>query len=149
MQSTTWPPRPQSLLSRYENTTGTTPQGPEPERAGTNGTGERAICAYVARDWRYGRGDPFCGEPAANGSAYCIRHQRLCQIAPGSETAADASRALAKVADTAPPPPPELGYLEALPVAEREIDGEVVGELSRALDLDAAIADAVARDGEP
>jgi hypothetical protein len=147
MQST-WPPRPQSLSSHYENTTGTFVQGPETERAGTNGIGEGAICAYVARDWRYGRGDPFCGEPAAKGSAYCIRHHRLCQIAPGSE-AADASRALSEVADTAPPPPPELGYLEALPVADREIDGEVISELSRALDLDGAIADAAAREGEP
>jgi len=63
--------------------------------------------------------------------------------------AADASRALAKIADTAPSPPPELGYLEALPVAEREIDGDVVSELSRTLDLDAAIADAATREGEP
>ena len=110
--------------------------------------GHGAPCAYIAQDWRYGEGDPFCGEPAAKGSAYCIRHQRLCQIAPGSATAADASRTLAKVADTAPPPPPELGYLEALPVAEREIDGDVVGELSRALDLDAAIADAAPGEGE-
>ena len=148
MQST-WPPRPQLLLSQHKNTTGTFGQGPESERVGTNHTGAGALCAYVARDWRYGSGDPFCGEPAAKGSAYCLRHQRLCQIAPGSETAADASRALAKVADTAPPPPPELGYLAALPVAEREIDGEMVGELSRALDLDAAIADAAAREGEP
>ena len=67
----------------------------------------------------------------------------------GLRDGADASRRLAKVADTAPPPPPELRYLEALPVAEREIDGEVGGELSRALDLDAAIADAACRDGEP
>ncbi|HEV2546308.1 MAG TPA: hypothetical protein VGU20_03140 [Stellaceae bacterium] len=73
----------------------------------------------------------------------------MCQIAPGSETAADASRTLAKVADTAPPPPPELRHLEALPVAEREIDGDVANELSRALDLDAAIADAACREGEP
>ena len=139
---------PPIVVAPYENTTGTVAQGPEPERAGTDSIGQSAICTYVARDWRYGRGDPFCGEPAAKGSAYCIRHHRLCQIAPGSETAADASRALAEVADTAPPPPPELGYLEALPVAEREIDGEVVSELSRALDLDAAIADAAAREGE-
>lgn len=111
--------------------------------------GRSARCAFVAADWRYGEGDPFCGEPAAKGSAYCIRHQRLCQIAPGSATAADASRTLAQVADTAPPPPPEFGYLAALPVAEREIDGEAVGELSRALDLDAAIAEAAAREGEP
>jgi hypothetical protein len=110
--------------------------------------GGRVGCAYVARDWRYGEGDPFCGEPEASGSAYCDRHQRLCEIAPGSETAADASRLLATVADTAPPPPPELGYLEAWPVAEREVDGEVVSDLRRALDLDAAIADA-ARVGEP
>lgn len=148
MQST-WPPRPQSLLSRHENTTGTFAQGPESEHARTNSTGQRAICAFVARDWRYGEGDPFCGEPAVKGSAYCVRHQRLCQIAPGSETAADASRTLAKVADTAPPPPPELRHLEALPVAEREIDGDVANELSRALDLDAAIADAACREGEP
>jgi len=106
------------------------------------------MCAYVARDWRYGAGDPFCGEPADKGSAYCVRHQRLCRIAPGSETAADASRRLAKIADSTPPPPPELGYLEALPLAEREIDGELAAELSRALDLDAAIADAACRDGE-
>jgi hypothetical protein len=144
-----WPRRPQSLLSQDENTTGTLAQGPDSGRVNTRATGHDAICAYVAGDWRYGAGDPFCGEPAAKGSAYCIRHQRLCQIAPGSETAADASRTLAKIADTAPPPPPELGYLAALPVAEREIDGEVVGELSRALDLDAAIAEAAAREGEP
>ena len=144
-----WPRRPQSLLSHDKNITGTTSQGPDPERVSVRATGHGAICAYVAGDWRYGEGDPFCGEPAAKGSAYCTRHQRLCQIAPSSETAADASRRLAKIADTAPPPPPELGYLAALPVAEREIDGEVVGELSRALDLDAAIADAAAREGEP
>jgi hypothetical protein len=125
-------------------------QGPETEHVGTDDAiraGGR--CAYVARDWRYGEGDPFCGEPAGKGSAYCTRHQRVCQIAPGSETAADAKRKLAKVADTVPPPPPELGYLEALPVAEHETDGDVVGELSRALDLDAAIADAARREGEP
>jgi hypothetical protein len=124
-------------------------QGPESECTGKRAIGGSAKCAYVARDWRYGDEDPFCGEPAARGSAYCLRHQRLCEIAPGSETAADASRRLAKVANTAPPPPPELRYLEALPVAEREIDGEVGGELSRALDLDAAIADAACREGEP
>jgi hypothetical protein len=146
---TAWPRRPQSLLSRHQNTTGTLAQGPEPECKGERAIPRSARCAYVAGDWRYGEGDPFCGEPAAKGSAYCIRHQRLCQIAPRSETATDASRRLAKIADTAPPPPPELGYLAALPVAEREVDGEVVGELSRALDLDAAIADAAAREGEP
>jgi hypothetical protein len=124
-------------------------QGPESECTGKRAIGGSAKCAYVARDWRYGDEDPFCGEPAARGSAYCLRHQRLCEIAPGSETAADASRRLAKVADTAPPPPPELRHLEALPVAEREIDGDVANELSRALDLDAAIADAACREGEP
>jgi hypothetical protein len=124
-------------------------QGPESECTGKRAIGGSAKCAYVARDWRYGDENPFCGEPAARGSAYCLRHQRLCEIAPGSETAADASRRLAKVADTAPPPPPELRHLEALPVAEREIDGDVANELSRALDLDAAIADAACREGEP
>jgi hypothetical protein len=133
----TWPPRPQSLLLGHENTTRTSAQDPE------------ALCAYVAGDWRYGEGDPFCGEPAIKGSAYCMRHQRLCRIAPGSATAADASRALAQTAERAPPPPPEFGYLAALPVAERESESEFVGDLSRALDLDAAIAKAGARAGEP
>jgi hypothetical protein len=144
-----WPSRPQSLLSRHENTTGISTQGPEPERLAKRTTRAGARCAYVAGEWRYGDEDPFCGEPAVEGSAYCRRHQGLCRIAPGSETAADASRQLVKIAETAPPPPPELGYLDALPVPEREIEGDLVSELSRALDLDAAIADAACPAGEP
>jgi hypothetical protein len=143
-----WPRRPQSLLSRHENTTRTSTQGPEPERIGRRALGQGVRCAYVARDWRYGEDDPFCGEPAAKGSAYCLGHQRLCRIEPGSKTAANASRRLAEMADSAPPPPPELGHLEALPVAEREIDDDAVSELRRTLDLDAAIADAASREGE-
>jgi hypothetical protein len=136
------------LLSQHENTTGTSAQGPEPAQIDRSAIDQGVQCAYVANDWRYGEDDPFCGEPAVKGSAYCFRHQSLCQIAPGSETAADVSRRLAEIADTAPPPPPELCYLEALPVAEREIDDAAASELSRTLDLDAAIADAASRQGE-
>jgi hypothetical protein len=144
-----WPPRPQSLLSHYQNITRTCVQGPETESFPDVPSDNGAACCYIARTWRYGDGDPFCGAPVVRGSAYCVSHQQLCRIAAHSDTAAGASRALATVGETAPPPPPELCYLEALPIPEREIEGELVPELSRALDLDAAIADATLSDGEP
>jgi hypothetical protein len=123
-------------------------QGPELESVTDPGSGDGATCCYLERDWRYGEGDPFCGAPSVRGSAYCLSHLQLCRIAADSETAAGASRVLAQIGERAPPPPPELGYLETLPIPERETEGELVRELSRALDLDAAITDAMRKDGE-
>jgi hypothetical protein len=79
-------------------------------------------CSYVdAEAWRYADPSPFCDAPAVRGSAYCARHQALCRLAPGSPAAIAAAEALAQAGET-PPPPRELGFLDALPIPEPEGD---------------------------
>jgi len=124
-------PRPQALFHN-ENITRTIAEKP-PLVTSRRAAPER--CGYVARDgWRYGKGAPFCDAPALPGSSYCARHRALCTIAPGTEAAETAARALDHAADAAPAPPPELAFLDAASVAELDAAAEPE-DIAACLDL--------------
>jgi hypothetical protein len=123
--------RPQPL-SPYENITRTIAESP-PLVTTRRAAVER--CGYVARDgWRYGTAAPFCDAPALAGASYCARHHALCTIQPGSAAAETAVRALDRIADVVPTPPPELAYLDVAAVPELEAAAERA-DIAACLDL--------------
>lgn len=76
-----------------ENISGTISHGPEPvaksdsrvrKETPETGFGDEQRCAYIAADaWPAGA-PPFCGAPVQRGSAYCLRHARICAVDPAS-----------------------------------------------------------------
>ena len=85
----------------------------------------------TVENWRYGDGDPFCGAPTVEGSAYCATHRALCQIPPGTRAGIAAARALRREAETATPPASGLLDAPALPELESAAEVAALVDLRR------------------
>lgn len=78
------------------------------------------LCGYVIAPGA----TPFCDRPALAGSSYCAWHRALCAVAPASPAFPALAAAQHAAADMRAAPPPEFGWLDALPETFDESDDE-------------------------